>query len=143
MPTVLVGCLLNARACAEAAVAAASALGVGIGVVCAGTLGRFALDDAVAAGVLVGRIIDALAARGSGWHLTDAAIAAVRLRSAFPDVEEALAESVAGKLVTRLGAGDDVPLCARIDVSGTVPVLRPGHPLKVERLVVRELVATG
>ena len=141
MPTVLVGCLLNARAAAEAAVAAASSRGIGIGIVCAGTLGRFALDDAVAAGVLVGRMIDALAARGSGWRLTDAAIAAVRLRSAFPEVEEALAESVAGKLVTRLGAGADVPLCARIDVTSSVPILRPGKPLAVERLAVRELVS--
>jgi 2-phosphosulfolactate phosphatase len=139
MPLVLVGCLLNARACAEAAVAAATALGVGIGVACAGTLGRFALDDAVAAGLLVSRLMDALAARGAGWSLSDAAIAAVRLRSAYPEVEEALAQSVAGRLVTRLGAGDDVPFCARTDASATVPVLRPGRPLKVERLVVREM----
>ncbi len=134
MPVVLVGCVLNARACAEQAVAAASALGVGVGVVCAGTLGAFALDDAVAAGLLVGRLMDALAARGSGWTLSDAAIAAVRLRLAFPDIGEALAQSVAGRLVTRLGAGDDVPFCARIDASAMVPVLRPGAPLRVERL---------
>ena len=141
-PTVLVGCLLNARACAEAAVAAASSLETGVGIVCAGTLGRFALDDAAAAGVLVGRVMDALAARGSGWSLSDAAIAAVRLRSAFPEIEDALAQSVAGRLVTRLGAGDDVPFCARVDASATVPILRPGHPLRVLPTPVRELVAT-
>jgi 2-phosphosulfolactate phosphatase len=140
-PLVLVGCLLNAQACAEAATAAALSLGAGVGIVCAGTLGRFALDDAAAAGVLVGRLMDALAARGEGWQLSDAAIAAVRLRSAFPDIEEALAQSVAGRLVTRLGAGDDVPFCARTDASATVPVLRPGRPLRVERLVAREPVA--
>jgi 2-phosphosulfolactate phosphatase len=138
MPVVLVGCVLNARACAESAVAAASALGIGVGVVCAGTLGEFALDDAVAAGLLVGRLMDALAARGSGWTLSDAAIAAVRLRLAFPDIGEALAQSVAGRLVTRLGAGDDVSFCARIDASAMVPVLRPGDPLRVERLTVLE-----
>ncbi len=142
MPVVLVGCLLNARACAEAAVEAASSLGIGVGIVCAGTLGRFALDDAVAAGLLVGRMTDALAARGSGWQLTDAATAAVRLRSAYPEIEDALAESVAGRLVTRLGAGDDVPTCARVDVTETVPVLRPGSPLSVERLTVREAAGT-
>ena len=142
-PVVLVGCLLNARASAEAAVAAASALRTGVGVVCAGTLGRFALDDAAAAGMLVGRLMDALAARGNGWSLTDAAIAAVRLRSSFPEIEEALAQSVAGRLVTRLGAGDDVPFCAQVDASSTVPVLRPGHPLVVERLASRQLAAVG
>ena len=140
-PVVLVGCLLNARACAETAVAAASELRTGVGIVCAGTLGRFALDDAVAAGLLVGRLMDALAARGNGWSLSDAAIAAVRLRSAFPEIEEALAQSVAGRLVTRLGAGDDVPFCARVDASATVAVLRAGHPLRVERSVVREPAA--
>lgn len=143
MPLVLVGCLLNARACAEAAVAAACSLGVGVGIVCAGTLGRFALDDAVAAGLLTGRLMDALAARGKGWQLSDAAIAAVRLRAAYPDVGAALAQSVAGRLVTRLGAGDDVRLCARVDASATVPVLRAGQPLRVERLVAREVVAVA
>ncbi len=139
-PAVFVGCLLNARACAEAAVAAASSLGTGIGIVCAGTLGRFALDDATAAGMLVGRVMDALAARGNGWSLSDAAIAAVRLRAAFPEIEEALAQSVAGRLVTRLGAGEDVPFCARVDASATVPIVRPGQPLRVERVPVREMV---
>ena len=138
-PLVLAGCLLNARACAEAAVAAATTLRTGVGVVCAGTLGRFALDDAATAGMLVGRLMDALAARGNGWSLSDAAIGAVRLRSSFPDIGEALAQSVAGRLVTRLGAGDDVPFCARVDASATVPVLRAGHPLRVERLATREL----
>jgi 2-phosphosulfolactate phosphatase len=134
MPAVYVGCLLNARACAEAAVATASSLGIGVGVVCAGTGGRFALDDAVAAGVLVGGMVDALAQLGVSPELTDAALAAVRLRSAYPGVEEALAESVAGMLVTRLGAGADVAYCARIDASATVGVLVRGDPLRVARL---------
>lgn len=134
MPVVLVGCLLNARACAEAAVAMASSLGIGVGIVCAGTLGRFALDDAVAAGLLVGRMIKTLATRGDCWDLTDAATAAFRLCSAFPRIEDALARSVAGRLVTRLGAGDDVPFCARIDITRTVPILRQGIPLRVECL---------
>ena len=143
MPVVLVGCLLNARACAEAAVAMASSLEIGVGIVCAGTLGRFALDDAVTAGLLVGRMIEALAEQGCGWHLTDAATAAFRLRSAFPVIEDALAESVAGKLVTRLGAGDDVPFCARIDITRTVPVLRAGKPLRWSGFRCRSLSRRG
>lgn len=139
MPVVIVGCLLNARACAEAAIAAATSLGIGVGIVCAGTLGRFALDDAVAAGLLVDRMTEALVTQGCNWHLTDAAIAAIRLRSAFPKIEDALAESVAGKLVTQLGAGEDVPFCARVDITRTVPVLRPGNPHRVERLTALEM----
>ena len=134
-PATLIGCLLNARASAEAAVSLAAKMGARVGVVCAGTLGRFALDDAVAAGVLVERITTALRSRGDEADLTEAAVAAVRLYKGYPDLVTPLAESVAGRLVTKLGAGDDVPFCARVDVSSTVPVLRSGAPLVVERLV--------
>ena len=134
-PATLVGCLLNARACAEAAVDLAERIGARVGVVCAGTLGRFALDDGVAAGVLVERLSEALRSRGADASLTEAAIAAVRLRGSYPDLLTPLRESVAGRLVTEVGAGDDVPFCAQLDVSTTVPVLRPGSPLVVERLV--------
>jgi 2-phosphosulfolactate phosphatase len=134
-PATLIGCLLNARASAEAAVGLAGKMSARVGIVCAGTLGRFALDDAVAAGVLVERITAALRSRGEEASLTEAAVAAVRLRGSYLDLVTPLRESVAGRLVTKLGAGDDVPFCARVDVSSTVPVLRPGAPLIVERLV--------
>ena len=134
-PATLVGCLLNARACAEAAVSLAERMRTRVGIVCAGTLGRFALDDAVAAGVLVERLIEALRSHGTDASLTEASIAAVRLRGSYPDLETPLRESVAGRLVAELGAGDDVPFCAQLDVSTTVPILRPGAPLVVERLV--------
>lgn len=134
-PATLVGCLLNARVCAEAAVDLAERIGARVGVVCAGTLGRFALDDGVAAGVLVERLSEALRSRDACASLTEAAVAAVRLRGSYPDLLTPLRESVAGRLVTEVGAGDDVPFCAQLDVSTTVPVLRPGSPLVVERLV--------
>ena len=133
-PATLIGCLLNARVSAEAAVSLAGQFGARVGVVCAGTLGRFALDDAVAAGVLVERITAALRSRGEEASLTEAAVAAVRLYRSYPDLVTPLRESVAGRLVTKLGAGDDVPFCARVDVSSSVPILRPGAPLIVERL---------
>ena len=78
MPLVLMGCLLNARACAEAALGEAEARGIGIGIVCAGTEGGFALDDAVAAGVIVSRTLEAAQSRGRRCRLSDAARAAVR-----------------------------------------------------------------
>lgn len=134
-PATLVGCLLNARACAEAAVSLAETMGLRVGVVCAGELGRFALDDAIAAGVLVERLSEALRSRGDSYRMTDAAVAAVKLRRSYSDLLTPLRESVSGRLVTKLGAGDDIPFCARVDVSTTVPVLRPGVPLTVERLV--------
>jgi len=133
-PATLVGCLLNARACAEAAVELAVSMNARIGIVCAGTLGVFALDDAVAAGVIVQDIITAIAARGSQYDMTEAAVAAVQLRSSYPDLLAPLQDSVAGRLLARLGTHDDVPFCARLDSSTTVPILVPGPQLIVERL---------
>ena len=134
MPAVLVGCFLNARACAQVAVDLAHRLDVGVGIICAGVLGRFALDDAVAAGVITARLLDALAERGSTGHLTDTATAVLRLQSAYPDVEVALEELITGRLVHRIGAGGDVPFCARVDSTNTVGIVRPGKPLRVERI---------
>ncbi|MGD0861253.1 MAG: 2-phosphosulfolactate phosphatase [Candidatus Limnocylindrales bacterium] len=134
-PATLVGCLLNARACAEAAVQLAEPMGARVGIVCAGTLGRFALDDGVTAGVFVERLSEALRSRGADVSLTEAAEAAVQLQASYPDLLTPLRDSISGRLVTGLGAGDDVPFCARLDVSTTVPVLRPGTPLTIERLV--------
>jgi 2-phosphosulfolactate phosphatase len=139
-PATLVGCLLNARACAEAAVELAVTMGVRVGVVCAGTLGRFALDDGVAAGVLVERIEAALAARGLEADPTEAAVAARQLKASYPDVLTPLSESVASHLLQSLGTYEDVPFCARIDVSETVPILRPGPMPAGERGTGRRLV---
>ncbi len=134
MPAVIVGCLLNARAAASAAVSVASARGVDrIGVVCAGTKGRFALDDAVTAGVIVERLVEALGASGATASLSDAALGSVRLRSAYDDLEAALAESVAGDLVTAIGDADDIPFCARLDHTRTVGIVEPGPPTRIRR----------
>jgi len=128
---VLVGCLLNARACAESAVTLALSLDARLGVVCAGMSGRFALDDAVAAGAIVARAIETLTARGSTVHLTDAARAALKLHAAYRHPITALRQSASGRLVKELGAGADVELCARVESSTTVPVLQPGTPLRI------------
>jgi 2-phosphosulfolactate phosphatase len=133
-PATLVGCLLNARACAEAAVDLAGSMGARIGIVCAGTLGVFALDDAVAAGVIVQDIVATIGFGGGHYDMTEAAAAAVQLRSSYPDLVTPLQNSVAGRLLARLGTHDDVPFCARLDSSTTVPILRPGAQLMVERL---------
>jgi 2-phosphosulfolactate phosphatase len=134
MPATLVGCLNNATACAEAAVTLASSTGTGVGIACAGVLGRFALDDAYAAGTIVERILGALDRAGEPAVLSDAALLAVRVRRAYPGPREALEASASGRLVRALGAGEDVTWCARVDSTASVPVLRPGRPLRIERL---------
>jgi 2-phosphosulfolactate phosphatase len=133
---VLVGCLRNARAVAVAAVGLARALGpVGsIQVVCAGRLGRFVIEDAVAAGVIVDRIVEVLGDGDDVAELTDAAVAAVRLRASFPDLLTAMAESDGGATLREIGRPDDIDFCAEEDVSRTVPCLVAGDPMRIVAL---------
>jgi len=137
---VLVGCLLNARACAVSAVALAQSLDARLGVVCAGQSGRFALDDAVAAGAIVARAIEALTGHGSTVHLTDAAQAALKLHAGYRNPMSALRQSASGRLVKELGAEADVELCARVESSTTVPILQPGTPLRIAAHSARTLL---
>ena len=137
MPAVLVGCLLSARACAAAAIELAVSLDLVMGIVCAGQQGRFALDDALAAGVIVERAVEQARGDGLPVRLTDAARAAVRFRSGYPDAMTAFRDSASGQLLLELGA-EDLELCARVDSSGTVPMLRessPGSLMRVEEVV--------
>ncbi len=131
---VLVGCLRNARACGAAAVRLAEAQGVGIRVVCAGRLRRFVMEDAVAAGVIVTRIVEAADARGIETNLTDPARVAVRLRDGYPDTLTALLDSDGGRVLREIGQEEDIPFCAEVDVTDTVPTLRDGNPMRIERL---------
>ena len=133
MPAVLIGCFMNARACAEAACDEAGARHLGIGIVCAGRRGRFALDDALAAGLIASRATEAAARRALSCQLTDAAQAAVRLRSGYPDDIAGLRASASGRVLISLDAEADIELCASVDSSTTVPELRGGRPLRVER----------
>lgn len=131
MPSVLVGCLLNARATAEVALRLADRRHTGIGIVCAGQRGRFALDDTVASGLIVEHLLAAASRQGRECRLTDAAHAAVRLRAAQPDDLTALRESGSGRQLAALGAGADIEFCSRADSTPTVPFLRPGDVLRI------------
>ena len=131
---VLVGCLRNARACGMVAVRLAEAQGVGIRVVCAGRLRRFVMEDAVAAGVIVTRIVEAAEARGIATNPTDAARVAVRVREGYTDTLTALLDSDGGRVLREIGQQEDIPFCAEVDMTDTVPILRDGDPMRIERL---------
>ncbi|MFI5254186.1 MAG: 2-phosphosulfolactate phosphatase [Candidatus Limnocylindrales bacterium] len=133
---VLVGCLRNASAVAAAAFRLATADGAAgdVQVVCAGRNDRFVLEDAVAAGVVVERLMDLAGADGREPILTDPAQAAIRLRSSYPDLLTAMQESSGGATLRRIGAPDDIDFCAEEDVSRTVPVFRDGSPMRIVRL---------
>jgi 2-phosphosulfolactate phosphatase len=132
-PAVLVGCLLNARASAQAAVALAR-LGAGsaLGIVCAGQHGRFALEDAVGAGVIVERVLES-ATGGDAVHLDDGAIAARRLASTYQDHSQAMGTCRTAEVLRAIDAEEDIPFCSRIDGSRSVGRLEPGPPMRIER----------
>ncbi len=135
MPAVLVGCLLNARACAEAALELAGPSPTQIEIVCAGQRGAFALDDAIAAGAILQRLIELAEVQQTGYRLGDAARATLgAIRSAYPEPVDALRASISGRILRALGGEEDIEFCAQVDSSRTVPVLRAGIPMRIERL---------
>ncbi|HET8578144.1 MAG TPA: 2-phosphosulfolactate phosphatase [Methylomirabilota bacterium] len=87
-------------------------------VLCAGEQGAFSLEDAVCAGLLVGRLMDGAPA----YRVTDAARAALRLGEHYGDRLDRLAEesSWARRLVAN-GRGADVAACLRPPTSEVVP----------------------
>jgi len=104
---VLVGSLLNLEAIIEALPPSA-----GVTVVCAGTNGRFALEDAYVAGRMVARL--------SGER-TDAARAAERIAAAYAGPLEALGESADARVLRETGQAADIELCARESLVSVVP----------------------
>jgi 2-phosphosulfolactate phosphatase len=118
--TVLVGCLRNAGAVAQAAWEGTGDDGA-ITVVCAGrsgSAGSFGADDLYAAGVIVERI-----RRLGAVTLLDGAEAAVLMGSAEPDALRFFRRTAAGRHVAGLGLEADVVFSAEVDRSPAVPRL--------------------
>ena len=105
---VYVGSLLNL----EAVVAAASASGEDVAVLCAGVLGQLTLDDAYCAG----RIAEAL-----GGTPADSASVGIRLAHSFGSALEGLGSSWSAGNLRRHGLEADIDWCARESVLDVVP----------------------
>lgn len=86
-------------------------------VVCAGRLGRFALDDALCAGHLLLRM-------GGGRELNDGARATMALAGVLQPSVETLASTAAGQAVIGHGFAADLDICAHVDRHTLVPELR-------------------
>lgn len=114
---------VNASAVA-AALAASLAAGRGAVLVCAGRRGEVALEDVLAAGCVVERVLRHL----QETDLSDAARLALaaweRARDRWP---ETLHESAHARHLERLGFAADLQLAARLDVLDVVPRLRRGR----------------
>jgi 2-phosphosulfolactate phosphatase len=102
------------------AVAAAVAGADQVAVVCAGREGRFSVDDALCAGMLVSRLADRL---GAELELEDAGRAALALASSFTPDAEFLLRTASGQALAAIGLEADVRWCARTDAFDLVPEL--------------------
>lgn len=152
-PPVLIGCLLNATAVAGAAYQRARESGADLGVVCAGRRGTFAIDDAIAAGAILERVLAAAGVHDRDLRtvdgrldprarreppgtlvLTDAARAALQLWRSTPDVIAAFEASFSGHILADVGLLEDIAASLPVDASTIVPVLEAGRPPRIVRL---------
>lgn len=117
---VIVGCFANYSA-VLAWLRAAARAGKSITIVCAGTNGRFALEDAICAG----RYVRGIARRGIQAELGDAAsVAAIIDRRVGGDLVAVLRASEHGRALIEAGHGDDVTYCGTMNTNPVVPVYR-------------------
>jgi len=124
-PLVLVGGLVNASAVMRTLLAEAGARRLNAALVCAGLSRgrRLSLEDAVAAGALVDRALNAASA--ASLELTDGALIAHRLYRAYRGAAlAAFRQSEHGRSLIALGFAHDLDFCAQVDRFAAVPRLR-------------------
>lgn len=90
-------------------------------IICAGREGRFSLDDALCAGMLLRAVIEGPG--GEEATLNDASRAALSLAHGFQLDTELLRRTAAGRALVEVGLGDDLPICAQRDRHDLVPVM--------------------
>ncbi len=91
---------------------------------CSGRERQFALEDAICAGMLAGR----LRAAGAGpWEMNDAALAAIALAERFGSPEDLFPITEAGRAIADVGLGDDLSFCAQLDRHQVVPIFQDRH----------------
>jgi 2-phosphosulfolactate phosphatase len=114
---VVVLSFLNLKAVARAVSGASS-----LAVVCAGKEGRFALDDAFCAGLLVRELALVLGESGPGrLRLNDSSRAALSLGGAFSLDDAFLRSTAAGAALVDIGLEADLASCARPNRYTLVP----------------------
>lgn len=114
---VVIGSFLNLTAVADAL----ARDGGPVAVVCAGRERRFALEDALGAGLLIARLAERA---GVALELNDAGLAAAELARRYGgDLAAALARTAAGRQLDEAGLGEDVGFCATVDRHAVVPEL--------------------
>ena len=113
--TVLVGCLINAKAVGEASSKIAK---THINVVMAGVRGKFALEDFLASGEILYWICQNV----KDFELNDLAKAAIMASRDYESVKEGFYNCRTGKHLTELGYKEDVEFCFSKNISGNVAI---------------------
>lgn len=145
---VLIGSLLNASAVAQVLFEQ----GQDVALVCAGTRGKFSLEDTLAAGLVIRRLLDLNGEAGPSLGvnspvqqseevyieeipilpegslvLEDAAMAALRLAQYYESNPlQALYDSLHGQKLVQMGLAKDLAYCAQVDLFDVVPIYRGG-----------------
>ncbi|SHJ81029.1 2-phosphosulfolactate phosphatase [Desulfofundulus thermosubterraneus] len=126
--TVVVGSLLNARAVAQKA----CRLGRDVTLVCAGTQGKFSLEDTLAAGMVVLEMVEMMNPgclcsnhHPSSLDLADLSVAALHLALAYRDnPRRAFDHSHHGRKLFSMGLTADLDWCASLNTFEVVPVVK-------------------
>ncbi|SFI58149.1 2-phosphosulfolactate phosphatase [Paenibacillus sp. UNC496MF] len=114
---VLAGALVNATACAQAALE----LRRDIVLLCAGSHNEFALEDGLCAGLLIGEL---QRLSPSPVEMNDLGSAMLGLhRSSAGSLRELLLGCATGRRLVKNGSGRDVDYCSRVNASAVVPRL--------------------
>jgi len=120
---VLIGSLLNARAVAEEVIK----LRKDVVLVCAGTRGKFSLEDTVAAGMVTLELTELTGGTGVCFE-SDLAVASCQLAMFYrEDPLKALYDSLHGQKLATMGLSEDLAWCARRNHFDIVPVHREGR----------------
>jgi 2-phosphosulfolactate phosphatase len=123
---ILITSLVNMQAVVDAVVS----LDAGdLTVVCAGDQDRFALEDAVCAGMLIDRLLDSVSA-----ELSDGAYAARQLyKLKKKSIDELLRSCEHGKYLQDIGFGTDLDICAGVDKLSVIPTVKDGRIDRLKR----------
>jgi 2-phosphosulfolactate phosphatase len=136
--TRLIGCFYNAQAVTSWALTLAQEQHSNIAIVCAGKLGRFALDDATCAGYLVLELQRQRAGElpEIPLHLQESAQAALTLYQAYKPLG-GFEHWAAAQEVIQAGLQDDLRICMQTSASSSVPVV-VGREKQTELLVLEQ-----
>ena len=111
---IFIGSMLNARAVAEAITKS----GEDVTIICAGTEGRFSLDDIVASGLIIHEVING----GADVELNDLGLVCRELYSVYGDnVHDILKDTYHYNQLLEAGFKEDIDYCLRKNIIDKVP----------------------